>query len=43
MDQRESADKAEDPAVMPGLLSAVECDSALTQRHLARELAQTRS
>src|SRR5258708_39793255 len=38
MDQRESAPKAADPSVMLGLLSAVERDSALTQRHLAREL-----
>ncbi len=38
MDQRESAPKAEDPSVMLGLLSAVERDSAVTQRHLASEL-----
>jgi DNA-binding MarR family transcriptional regulator len=38
MEQREGAGKAEDPEVMLGLLSAVERDSALTQRHLAREL-----
>jgi DNA-binding MarR family transcriptional regulator len=36
--ERESAGKAEDPGVMLGLLAAVERDSALTQRHLAREL-----
>lgn len=38
MEQREGANKTEDPGVMLGLLSAVERDSALTQRHLAREL-----
>ena len=38
MDQRESASKAEDTGVMLGLLSAVERDSAVTQRHLAIEL-----
>jgi DNA-binding MarR family transcriptional regulator len=38
MEQRESASKAEDPSVMLGLLSAVERDSAVTQRHLASEL-----
>jgi DNA-binding MarR family transcriptional regulator len=32
------ATKVEDPGVMLGLLSAVERDSAVTQRHLAREL-----
>lgn len=38
MEQRENASKAEDPSVMLGLLSAVERDSTLTQRHLASEL-----
>ena len=38
MEQRESASKAEDPSVMLGLLSAVERDSTVTQRHLASEL-----
>ncbi|MGH6877349.1 MAG: winged helix-turn-helix transcriptional regulator [Rhizomicrobium sp.] len=38
MERREDAVKAEDPVVMLGLLAAVERDSALTQRHLAREL-----
>jgi DNA-binding MarR family transcriptional regulator len=37
MEQRESASNA-DPSVMLGLLSAVERDSAVTQRHLASEL-----
>lgn len=36
MERREDA--AGDPGVLLGLLSAVERDSALTQRHLAREL-----
>lgn len=38
MERRDDAAKAEDPGVMLGLLAAVERDSALTQRHLAREL-----
>jgi hypothetical protein len=38
MEQRETASKAEDTSVMLGLLSAVERDSAVTQRHLASEL-----
>jgi len=38
MDQRDSASKVDDPGVMLGLLSAVERDSAVTQRHLASEL-----
>jgi DNA-binding MarR family transcriptional regulator len=38
MDQRESAPKVDDTSVMLGLLSAVERDSAVTQRHLASEL-----
>ncbi len=35
---RASSTKAEDPGILLGLLSAVERDSTLTQRHLAREL-----
>jgi DNA-binding MarR family transcriptional regulator len=38
VDRRDEAAKVEDPGVMLGLLSAVERDSGLTQRHLAREL-----
>jgi DNA-binding MarR family transcriptional regulator len=36
--QPDEAARAEDPRVLLGLLSAVERDSAVTQRHLAREL-----
>lgn len=38
MERRDEAAKAEDPGVMLGLLAAVERDSGVTQRHLAREL-----
>jgi DNA-binding MarR family transcriptional regulator len=38
VERRDEAAKIEDPGVMLGLLSAVERDSGLTQRHLAREL-----
>jgi DNA-binding MarR family transcriptional regulator len=38
VDQPDEATRAEDPRVLLGLLSAVERDSAVTQRHLAREL-----
>ena len=38
VERREDTARTEDPSVMLGLLSAVERDSALTQRHLAREL-----
>jgi DNA-binding MarR family transcriptional regulator len=38
VERRVEAAKAGDPGVMLGLLSAVERDSAVTQRHLAREL-----
>jgi DNA-binding MarR family transcriptional regulator len=38
VERRTEAEKERDPAVMLGLLSAVERDSAVTQRHLAREL-----
>lgn len=38
MDQRDGAGKTGDPGLMLGLLSAVERDSTVTQRHLAREL-----
>lgn len=38
MERRDEAAKVEDPGVMLGLLSAIERDSGLTQRHLAREL-----
>ena len=38
VDPPDEAARAEDPRVLLGLLSAVERDSALTQRHLAREL-----
>ncbi len=38
MERREEVAKAGDPGVMLGLLSAVERDSGVTQRHLAREL-----
>jgi DNA-binding MarR family transcriptional regulator len=38
VDQPDEAARAEDPRVLLGLLSAVERDSAVTQRHLAREL-----
>jgi DNA-binding MarR family transcriptional regulator len=38
MERRADAAKDRDPGVMLGLLSAVERDSTVTQRHLAREL-----
>jgi DNA-binding MarR family transcriptional regulator len=38
VERRTDAEKERDPAVMLGLLSAVERDSTVTQRHLAREL-----
>ena len=38
MEQPDEAARAEDPRVLLGLLSAVERDSGVTQRHLAREL-----
>lgn len=38
LERQEEAAKAKDPGVMLGLLSAVERDSGVTQRHLAREL-----
>ena len=38
MERRTDAAKERDPGVMLGLLSAVERDSAVTQRHLAHEL-----
>ena len=37
-ERQEEATRVEDPRVLLGLLSAVERDSAVTQRHLAREL-----
>ncbi len=38
MERQEEAAETGDPGVMLGLLSAVERDSGVTQRHLAREL-----
>jgi DNA-binding MarR family transcriptional regulator len=38
VERQEGAARVEDPRVLLGLLSAVERDSAVTQRHLAREL-----
>lgn len=38
MEQQEDAAKMGDPAIVLGVLSAVERDSTITQRHLAREL-----
>lgn len=38
VERRNGEAKGDDPGVMLGLLSAVERDSAVTQRHLAREL-----
>ena len=38
VERQDEAARVEDPRVLLGLLSAVERDSAVTQRHLAREL-----
>jgi len=38
VERRDETAKADDPGVLLGLLSAVERDSGVTQRHLAREL-----